>query len=266
MKNQICNSRRIFVAGSAHSTNTSGSVTVIEYINCHKIIVEFNDSRKYVATVSAGNLLKGRVKNPYYPNVFGVGYIGVGPYAASIGRNHTTSYKAWKAMMMRCYCEKSLSRNARYDGCYVCDEWLDFQVFSEWYVEHEHYDLGYSLDKDLLVPGNKVYSPSTCSLVPQELNSILSDRRSDRGAYPIGVVFDKDRNCFSSKLSENGIINSLGRYSTVKDAFAVYKKAKEAHVKSRANHWKDKIKPDVYDALMNWTVNSDIDEKIGAIA
>lgn len=266
MKSKISHSERVFVAGSVHPTNTSGTITVIEYIDCHKIIVCFNDSRKHVATVSAGNLLKGRVKNPYHPNVFGFGYIGVGPHAASIGRKHTTSYKAWKAMMMRCYCEKALSRRTRYDGCYVCDEWLDFQVFSEWYVNHEHYDIDYSLDKDLLVPGNKVYSPSTCSLVPKELNSILSDRKSDRGAYPVGVVFDKERNCFSAQVSEKGTVRSLGRYTSVEDAFAAYKEAKESHVKARANHWKDKIKLDVYNALMEWTVCGDMNEEIGAKA
>lgn len=266
MKNTRGSSKTRFKVNSVHAINSGETVTVLDYIDARNIVIAFNDSRKHITTVSAGNLLKGRVKNPYRPNVFGVGYIGVGPYAASIGRNHTTSYKAWKAMMMRCYCEKSLSRNALYDGCYVCDEWLDFQVFSEWYVNHDHYDLGYSLDKDLLVPGNKVYSSSTCSLVPKELNSILSDRRSDRGTYPVGVSFDKERCCFSSQVSENGVVRSLGRYSTVEDAFAAYKKAKESHVKARANYWKDRIKPDVYNALMSWTVNSDIDEKIGAIA
>lgn len=266
MKNARGSSKTRFKVNSIHAINSGETVTVLDYIDARNIVIAFNDSRQHVVTVSAGNLTKGRVKNPYHPNVFKMGYIGVGAHAACINRIHTPAYKAWKSMLMRCYCEKSLNRTSVYHGCSVCNEWLDFQVFADWYVNHEHYHLGYCLDKDLLVPGNKVYSPSTCSLVPQELNNILSDRKSDRGNYPVGVSFNKEKGKFGAQLNESGVLRSLGRYPTVEEAFAAYKKAKEAHVKSRANYWKDKIKPDVYSALMNWTVNSDIDEKIGAIA
>ena len=38
--------------------------------------------------------------------------------------------------------------------------------------------------------------------------------------------------------------------------FVVYKRFKEAHIKSLAEKWKDQIDVRVYEALMNWTAVS----------
>ena len=35
-----------------------------------------------------------------------------------------------------------------------------------------------------------MYSPSTCRFVPSNINTLLLDRRNDRGEYPIGVSED----------------------------------------------------------------------------
>ena len=49
----------------------------------------------------------------------------------------------------------------------------------------------------------------------------------------------------------------LGSFKTEEEAFLVYKKFKEVHVKSLANKWKDRIDLRVYNALMNWEVGID---------
>ena len=49
----------------------------------------------------------------------------------------------------------------------------------------------YHLDKDILVKGNKVYSPETCCFVPQEINSLLVTSVRSRGDQPIGVSYNK---------------------------------------------------------------------------
>ena len=47
---------------------------------------------------------------------------------------------------------------------------------------------GWELDKDILVKGNKIYSPDTCCFVPKEVNTVFTKRQSKRGDYPIGVI------------------------------------------------------------------------------
>lgn len=58
----------------------------------------------------------------------------------------------------------------------VCDEWMeDEQSFYRW-LESESYPCiagTYELDKDILIPGNKLYSPNTCCLVPKEVNLLF---------------------------------------------------------------------------------------------
>lgn len=47
----------------------------------------------------------------------------------------------------------------------------------------------------------------------------------------------------------------LGYYDTAEEAFNAYKKAKEANIKSMAEEYKDRIPKEVYNSLLNYTVN-----------
>lgn len=92
-------------------------------------------------------------------------------------------------MLTRCYNHKSLKKNPSYIGCSVCDEWLTYSNFKRWYEDPINgYREGYHLDKDILVKGNKVYSPETCCFVPHSINCLLLTRQRKRGALPIGVT------------------------------------------------------------------------------
>ena len=163
----------------------------------------------------------------------------------------TKEYSVWLSMLNRCYNKQFQSKNETYIGCEVCDEWLDFQNFAEWFTNN--YIEGYQLDKDILVKGNKIYSPETCCFVPQEINLLMVKRQRDRGKYPIGVSRDK------KKMSAHIVIKAkqhyMGNYDTPEEAFAVYKKAKEDYIKIMAEEYKDKITTNVYNALLNYTVN-----------
>jgi len=106
-------------------------------------------------------------------------------------------FRKWSSMLMRCYCEKYLERKPTYRGCTVCEEWLTFSNFKAWMETQEW--AGNHLDKDLLIQGNKVYSPETCIFVPSIVNTFLNDCAASRGVYPIGVHLDKRRNELSVK-------------------------------------------------------------------
>lgn len=122
------------------------------------------------------------------PTVFGVGYLGYGPYKAYIsGSKPTQHYKIWKAMLARCYRKNPDGSQyyKSYVGCSVHPDWHNMQVFSKWY--YDNYPDGaipgaYQLDKDIKRPGNKIYGPYTCLFVTPVEN--LSSRQFGSCATP----------------------------------------------------------------------------------
>ena len=105
-------------------------------------------------------------------------------------------YRAWESMIKRCYSEKYHQTKPTYSGCSVCDEWLTFSNFKSWMEKQDWKDQ--ELDKDLLVEGNKTYSPATCLFVDRKINTFVTDGGARRGEYMIGVSWKKDRNKFQS--------------------------------------------------------------------
>lgn len=241
--------------GKVYKTNNGGDCIIISYKNSTDVTVRFLDKYKYTVKTNIHDLKKGAVRNPYYPNVKGVGYMGEGKYKT---RDRTgkrsKEFQTWVGMMERGYCQKFKNKHLTYGICSVHPDWHNLQVFSDWYVNHEFFGLGYELDKDILVKGNTVYSADTCTLVPREINSLFGNKRSSRGDYPQGVNLHKATGKFRATLSCGNKNKHLGEFITPEEASAVHVKAKEAYVKEVALEWKDKIEPRAFEALMNWTV------------
>lgn len=186
--------------------------------------------------------------------IYGIGYNSGGKHKTSEYGKRTKIYSDWKGMFRRCYSQRSLSRNPTYTACTVADEWHDYQAFAEWRENHKYGELGYELDKDLLVAGNKTYSPETCCLIPQEINKLLNKYEAARGEYPRGVYFKKSRSKYIASISIDSKVTHLGVFHCPSEAHQAYATAKEAYVKEVANKWRGRIDERVYDALMNWTV------------
>lgn len=146
--------------------------------------------------------------------VFGVGLNDVSPI--SYGGVHIESYAAWKNMLKRCYDLKWQGRNKTYEGCIVSSEWLTFSNFKRWF--DSRYLSGWQIDKDLLDPGNKLYSSETCLFVPKSLNSFLTAHDSARGPYPLGVHYHKKKRKFISQISVNGSREQIGAYNSPAEA------------------------------------------------
>lgn len=108
--------------------------------------------------------------------------------ACKVGGKHLKYYRVWVSMLRRCYSEKYHLSMPTYIGCSVCDEWKTLSVFKKWH--DANYVKGFHLDKDLLVEGNKVYSPETCIYASPTINVLLTDHRRARGKYPQGVIID----------------------------------------------------------------------------
>lgn len=100
-------------------------------------------------------------------------------------------YVRWRNMLVRCYSQKYQEKHPTYAGCTVCDEWLAFSNFKAWMIEQDW--KGKQLDKDILVAGNKVYSPDTCVFVDARINAFIIDGNSRRGDCMLGVHFNKQK-------------------------------------------------------------------------
>lgn len=228
-----------------------GEYHIVELIKGKKAIIEFSDTG-FRCEQSINNIIYKRVKDAFAPIVCGVGYLGT-KKDMILAPSKTVEYFAWHNMISRCYSEDIHSKRPTYQDCSVCDEWKCFATFKEWF-DNQVYFNGWKLDKDILVKGNKVYSPDTCCFVPNEVNVLFTKRQNCRGELPIGVKYSESRRRYKSSVSRdnNGVF--LGYYSTSEEAFQAYKVAKEAWIKEVADNWKDKLDPKVYNALYKYEV------------
>ncbi len=133
-------------------------------------------------------------------------------------------YTTWAKMLERCFCKKFKNNHPTYKDATVCKEWLYFMNFRSWMMVQD-WD-GNALDKDIIEPGNRLYSPETCCFVPRQINNLLCDSAANRGDYLIGVSLDKVFNKFTAQINIDGKKVHLGRFFSEKNAHNAYKKAK----------------------------------------
>lgn len=180
--------------------------------------------------------------------------IGINDYdgLVKINNKNIQSYNTWRLILLRCYSEKEQIKCPTYRDCSVCDEWKYFSNFKRWF--DENYIEGYAIDKDILIKGNKVYSPETCCFVPARINSLFIKMKNNRGGLPIGVIYSKNKIRYRCCFTYKGKSTCFGYFDTPESAFYTYKQTKELYIKEIANEWKDKIAPKVYEALMKYEV------------
>lgn len=245
--------------GEKNISNEGYEMKIIEYRNNKDMIVEFQDEYKANVKTTYQHFKNGKVKNPFRPDVYNIGYLGQGKYK-SIGKDgkKTKAYKYWHHMLERCYDPYRLNKYPTYIDCYVCDEWLCFQNFAEWFYQN-YYEIENErmhLDKDILVKGNKIYSPETCVFVPNRINTLFVKQQRKRGEYPIGVSPHKRADVLQASCNISEKQEYLGRFSLNKpfQAFTCYKNYKENYIKKVADEYKNLIPSELYEALYKWEV------------
>lgn len=235
--------------GEKYLTNQGYLATVINYKNQLDCDIEF-ESGVILYNISFKQVKKGTIKNPYHPTIYNIGYHGIGKYKSRIEGVKSKEYNAWTGMFTRCYNLKFQKKHLTYRNIIVCREWHNFQNFAKWYKENwKPWMEGWHLDKDILVKGNKIYSPETCAFVPSEINSLFLKANTIRGKYPIGVSFNRKENMYTSSI--RGYTRT---FNTIEKAFEYYKTAKEQHIKEVADKWRDKIDKRVYNIMINYKV------------
>lgn len=230
---------------------------IIEYRGYNDIDIEFEDGFK-VYNRTYNDFKNGTVKSKYFPELYGIGYMGDENSKDENGKTFR-SYSVWVNMMTRCYNDKYKEVRPTYKDVTMCEEWHNYSNFKKWYDENYYEVEGErtEIEKDILIKGNKLYSPSTCVFIPQTLNSLFTKRNSKRGVLPIGVTKRKGCSKYTATYSINGKNKTLSGFDTPEEAFYAYKKKKEELIKQIADEYKDKIPKKLYDAMYKWEVEID---------
>jgi hypothetical protein len=242
--------------GYVGRTKRYGVFTTLDYLGGGKYLVEFDNG--YRTSSSIKELTSNRIKNPTFISLYGVGYIGVGEakatYIDPVGiKRNVREYEVWYGMLSRCYNEN----NVRYQlyggkGVTVCKDWHNFQNFNAWYKLQPSRSKNYDLDKDILYPNSRLYSPTTCTLVPNQINSLFSGGRST------GVTFNKSKSKWVVQIHD-GVMSKEGKpkqsyygsYKNYEEAREISIRKKVLHIIEVAETWKSEIDPAVYTNLTN---------------
>lgn len=190
----------------------------------------------------------------------GGSYIGEGMYHERDANGIVTKeYKLWRAMLQRCYGESYKKRQRTYEGCYVCEDWLNFQNFAKW-VNENYYTIPNSkvqLDKDILFPGNKLYSPDFCCFVPIEINLVFSKNNSDNDSNSIGVdvVYNKKGNKYKARCRMGNNYHKTSKiFNTFEEAREWYIKCKTKRIHELAEKYKEYIPDKLYNVLLEYNL------------
>ena len=165
-------------------------------------------------------------------------------------------YKLWRSVIVRCYSSNIKNANV-YENSTVCEDWLKFSVFREWVLDKPIGE-GMALDKDILISGNKMYSPQTCAFVPTRVNSLLTCFKSDKGAFPVGVSARKNSENFIARIHDgSGDRESvyLGSYATPEQAHFAWQTAKANVIDNTVQWWK-------FDPTVNHSFRDDLAEAL----
>ena len=241
--------------GKISYSKFGSKMELIKYNSSTDVLIKFENGYKITSQYS--HFLDGEVKYPYDKSVCGIGYFGEGLYKGSTNGRTNINYNQWDNMLHRCYDPKYQKDKPTYIGCMVHEEWLNFQIFAKWHSENYFNIEGQRmcLDKDILFKGNKIYSPETCVIVPERINSLFIKNNATRGSLPIGVYFSEAVNKYQAHCNNgSGKVQLMGNYDTPLEAFVAYKIYKENIIKQVAEEYKSLIPKNIYTALINYRV------------
>lgn len=165
---------------------------------------------------------------------------------------NTECNNIYNNMKNRCYNESVHKIKPWYKECTMCDEWLeDKYAFYAWVNDGNFYEIDgeptVELDKDILVKGNKIYSPETCIFVPKSINSLFggTGNKSENG-LPKGVIQTKNGK-YKPQIPKFPHV-----FDTPEEAWEVWKAHKKATVIHKADEYLGKIPMKLYTAMLRY--------------
>lgn len=144
-------------------------------------------------------------------------------------------YSIWAHMIERCYSKRYHEKNPTYIDCSIDKNWFYFSNFRSWMVTKDYLDK--QLDKDLLFPGNKVYSPETCVFISSKINTFILDCCLCRGKWPIGVNYLERTKKFIARCRNpfTGKKEHIGCFKDPNDAHIAWKARKYEYARKLAS-------------------------------
>ena len=115
------------------------------------------------------------------------------------------------------------------------------------------------VDKDLFGNGSGMYHPDFCCILPQGLNALLAnskkhykDGETPDNVLPLGVRYSSRAGKYYGEITFTGAENTvmLSEWDTPEEAFAEYKRMKQADILIVAAKYKEKVPGYIYDALL----------------
>lgn len=167
-------------------------------------------------------------------------------------------------LMIRSTNAKYKSHRPTYKDVTVSENFKDFQFFAGWCNNQVGFGTaGFVLEKDLLVPNNKMYSEYNCVFVPDVINSFLTFvRQKDRG-LPVGVTWCESEGKYKSYCAQlNGKNKTIGRFNNPQDAYTAYCVFKRKMARELAETYKEVVDPRVTKALLDFEVTKYVKEKV----
>lgn len=248
---KISDKKMKYKAGEIFTSNDYGKYEILERIDSEHFKIRFLNTG-FENVVSIASISYGDLKDYKAPSVCGVGFIGSNDLIKPADEK---SYICWNSILERCYAYHNLEHHPSYFGAMICKEWEDYSNFKKWY--DENYIDGFQIDKDILLKHNIIYSPETCCFVPLEINTFFASLSNTKRDLPLGVSYRKDKKKYVAQISFECKHKNLGYFDSPEKAFNVYKIEKEKNIKFLAEKYKDKIKENVYNAMINYEIKID---------
>lgn len=237
--------------GEIHTTKEGYKIKIIEYESSRNCTVMFLDSGIILKNIIYLNVKNKSIRNKNRKSIYGIGCHGFGKYSGTTSdKKEASCYGVWRGMLRRCYYARHQKKHPTYLNVSVAPEWHNFQNFAKWYEDNYKPGLmqGWQLDKDILVKGNKIYSPETCCFVPPKIN-LFFQKTSKVNKYnlPLGIRE-------SGKHTFNALYNDvyLGTFNNVDKAVEAYNNYKKDYIKKLAYQYKNILSKKVYKILIRY--------------
>ena len=249
---EVLKDSKKLITGAIYSTKFNGLLTIIKDNGWDKVSIKFIDTDNF-KIVSRSNILNGTLKDYNRPSVFGIGYIGEGVHKTTINRKKNPFYSVWTGLMRRCFDINFKNKRKTYQNCTVDKTWHNFQNFAKWAL-NQKYEEFWELDKDILIKGNKHYSPDTCCFVPMKINLMFNGKTLLNDSTEISTGIYKRGSIFYVYCCDGKTQKYLGKADSVQDAKNIYKFGKENIIKLTAEKYKNSIDEKVYKSMIDWKI------------
>lgn len=245
--------------GEKHPSRSCGTVEITNFKMVGKqycFQIKFLDTGtifpKYLRyyQIKSGSLIDHNL-----PKIEGIGFFGIGEYKAKLNGKDTICYTTWRNMMRRCYNSQSHILYPSYAVCTVHIDWHNFQNFATWfYQQHQDISVKYHIDKDIKIPGNKIYSADTCVLVPAIVNECFHYIQSHNSSGYPGVYKCNQTGKWKSQIVISGNKSGLGYFENILDAFDAYVVAKNVHIQDVLKQNIHLLEPCIIKSIKNWEI------------